>query len=117
MIISQKRNNLLLLTSLSIVLIVTLMPGNGKVAGNYLDKVVHFMVFLFLSYRIGWKFRDSDQLISVLFGAILLGFATEFVQQFIPGRNMEIYDALADTFGVIVGYYLFQRKLKKEKDV
>ena len=42
------RRNRLLGLSLIIVLVATLMPGNGKIAGNYLDKVAHFLIFAFL---------------------------------------------------------------------
>lgn len=35
-------------------------------------------------------------------------FLTEFLQQFIPGRGMDIYDAIADTFGVAAAYYFYK---------
>ena len=108
---NPKRKNWLLISSLLIVLIVTLMPGDGKVAGNYWDKVIHFAVFLFLSISICNKYIKSKKLIEILFFAIALGFSTEVIQQFIPGRNMDIYDAIADTIGVIIGFYFFRKKL------
>ena len=108
---NQIRKNWLLFSSLLLVLIVTLMPGDGKVAGNYLDKVVHFSVFLFLSISICNKYIKTKKLVEILFFAIMLGFITEVLQQFIPGRNTDIYDAIADTLGVIVGYYFYRKKL------
>lgn len=33
----------------------------------------------------------------------------EVAQQFIPGRDMDIYDGIADTIGVIVGYYFYKK--------
>ncbi|MDA3927962.1 MAG: VanZ family protein [Prolixibacteraceae bacterium] len=107
------RRNRLFIVSLTIVLIVTLVPGDGKIAGNYIDKVVHFIVFLLLSINIAYKFQNSEALMRALFAAIILGYLTEIAQQFIPGRNMDIYDGLADTLGIIAGYFIYQRKGKR----
>lgn len=104
----QVRRNRLIVVSVIIILIVTLTPGNGKILGNYLDKVGHFMVFFFLSINLCYKYQKNEALIGVLFGGILFGFLTEFLQQFIPGRNMDIYDAVADTLGIIFGFYFYR---------
>ena len=37
------------------------------------------------------------------------GVGTEIAQQFIPGRGMDIYYALADLLGVVGAYYAYQR--------
>ncbi len=87
-----------------------MMPGNGKIAGNYLDKVVHFGIFFLLSVNICYKFQNKETLISALLWAMLFGPFTEVIQQFIPGRGMDIYDGIADALGVVLGYYLYQTK-------
>lgn len=97
------------IVSLLIVLVLTLTPGNGKIAGNYLDKVAHFGMFAFLAYQ-ALKASTSEQYFpEILFACILLGFLTEILQQFIPGRNLDFYDALADTIGVITAYFYHKR--------
>lgn len=101
----QRWGSRLLLASVLIVLVVTLTPGNGKILGNYLDKVAHFSIFLFLSLSINFKFRNQEKQIEYLLWAVLLGLLTEIIQQFIPGRNMDLYDVLANLLGVIFGYY------------
>ena len=106
------RRNRYFIISVVIILIVTLTPGDGKIAGNYLDKVVHFAVFLLLAINIAYKFEKSTKLIDVLFAAIFFGLLTEVAQQFIPGRNMDIYDGIADTLGVILGYYIYRKNSK-----
>jgi len=98
----------MLIVSLIIVLVVTMTPGNGKCAGNYLDKVVHFIVFLLFSININYKYYNSSKLTSFIIWAIFLGLMTEVIQQIIPGRNMEMYDGIADTLGIITGYYLYK---------
>jgi len=104
---TQVRRNRLLIVSLIIVLVVTMTPGNGKCAGNYLDKVVHFIVFLVLSLNVNYKYFNSPKLTGFIIWSIFLGLATEVIQQFIPGRNMEMYDAIADTLGIITGFYIY----------
>lgn len=89
---------------------MTLTPGNGKIVGNYLDKIAHFIIFFFLAINISFKYWKNEKLIEAMFFGIILGFATEVIQQFIPGRNMDIYDAIADTLGIIVGYYTYRSK-------
>ncbi len=98
----------LFIASLLTVLIATLMPGNGKIAGNYLDKIVHFLLFAFLAYQALKAVIDKKYYPDLLLGCILLGLLTEIVQQFIPGRNMDIYDGVADTLGVISAYYFYK---------
>lgn len=103
------KKNKLFTISILIVLIATLMPGNGKVAGNYLDKVVHFILFFFLSVNTCIKFMEHKKLIQILFYVVLLGFATEVAQNYIPGREMDIFDAIADTLGVMAGYMVYDK--------
>ena len=87
------------------VLVVTLTPGNGKILGNYLDKVVHFLLFFNLSIQICRKFHNGEKLFPALLWAVVLALMTEVLQQKIPGRNMEVYDAIADILGIFLGYY------------
>ena len=107
------RRNRLLLPSVFLVLAVTLIPGDGKVLGMYLDKVVHFVIFFILGINSCFKYQQSDKLIGVLFRCIILGLLTEVLQQFVPGRTMDIYDGIADTLGVICAYYVYQQYQSK----
>lgn len=101
----------LLWFSLLLTLFLTLLPTNGSVAGNYLDKLVHFLLFAFLAFRVEHKFHQHQLRIFWLLSCVLLGFLTEFLQQFIPGRNMDFYDALADTLGVCAAHLFFLKRL------
>ncbi len=107
---NQARRNRLLWVSLLIIIVVTLSPGNGKIAGNYLDKVAHFGIFFILSINVCYKFQKDKPLTTALLWAILFGLLTEVLQQFIPGRNMDMYDGIADTLGVVIGFYIYTAK-------
>jgi len=101
----------LFLISLLLVLVATLTPGNGKIAGNYLDKVAHFSLFAFLTYQALKALNNKEEITEVIIWSVLLGFLTEFLQQFIPDRNMDIYDALADTLGIFSAFYYYKHQL------
>ncbi len=115
MISTKLNKNHILFLNIVLILIVTLTPGNGKIVGSYLDKVVHFSIFLALGINICKKYKISNKLIQALLGAIIFGLITEIAQQLIPGRNMEFYDGLADTLGVATGYYLSHKFLVKNQ--
>ena len=93
--------------SILIVLIATLTPGNGKIAGNYLDKVAHFGIFAFMTFYSLKAVSNKKYIPEVLIVCVFLGFLTEILQQFIPGRNLDFYDALADIIGVASALFYY----------
>lgn len=97
----------LLLPSLLLVLIGTLMPGNGQVAGQYLDKIVHFLMFAFLAVNVAQSFKSN--LVVWIVACLFLGLGTEVAQIYIPGRNFEWWDILADSLGVMLGFLFVYR--------
>lgn len=106
------RSNRYFIPSLLLVLIVTLTPGNGKIFGDVLDKVVHFMIFFILSINMCYSFKERKTLMTGMMFATLLAFGTEGLQQFVPGRNMDIIDGIADILGIVVGYFIYQKNKK-----
>jgi len=105
--------NQILLLNIVIILIVTLTPGDGKFAGEYLDKFVHYIIFLALGFNTCRKYEKQRKVIDGLLWAIIFGLMTEIFQQIIPGRNMEFYDGLADALGVVSGFYLYQKYMDR----
>ena len=101
------RRNRYFIISIIIVLFITMAPVNGKGTGHNLDKLIHFAIFLILSVNLCFKYYKTDKITTAIIWTILFGLITEVIQQFIPGRNMDIYDGIADTFGIIVGYYVY----------
>ena len=98
----------LLPLSIIIVLVATLTPGNGKIAGNYLDKIVHFGIFAFMSYQALKSLVNKNKITEVIIWCIVVGLLTEIMQQFIPGRNMDLYDGLANTLGIAAAFYYYK---------
>ena len=88
------------------VIFVSLLPGGG---GSFwhLDKIGHYLAYLgmavlaFLTFKAG-----TPQILALLF-AVVLGAALEWCQSFLPGRDMSLWDGIANTLGVISGVVLF----------
>jgi VanZ family protein len=88
------------------------------------DKIVHitlFLIFGLLVYRALEPIKDSGQLnLGRIFFSIAIvisyGVLDEIHQGSVPGRTVDIYDALADTVGgLVAGILIFfqRRKLVK----
>jgi len=105
------------------MLVLTLFPFDStQVSPKFnipnFDKIVHTGLFgvhayLMVMYLIH---RDSmrDNLLRMIGGAIILSFSfgllIEIIQIFIPERNFEILDLLADIFGILIGILIFYIK-------
>ena len=83
-------------------------PSQGMIWGIPSDKIAHFLLFLpfpFLAWGCARPERETVPYVLVKLSLIfltglLLGFGTEFVQGFLPGRCRELADFLADACGI-----------------
>lgn len=74
------------------------------------DKIAHMMAYSFLGWSMlfsipprHWKRRGEKLVYSlVLFLVVLYGISDEFHQSFIPGRQPDLFDIVADMAGGIV---------------
>lgn len=80
----------------------------------YFDKLLHFFAYavlgaLFLRAFKTTGFKNNIKLVITLsiLTSSLYGISDELHQYFVPCRNADIMDALADIFGSICGVYLF----------
>ncbi|MDP8208557.1 MAG: VanZ family protein [Candidatus Electryonea clarkiae] len=80
------------------------------------DKAIHFLLYFFLSLFIVSWFRQSyphfyRNLLKYAFLtwiiSVTYGITDEFHQFFVPGRDMELFDLLADGTGAFAGIVLF----------
>jgi VanZ family protein len=94
-----------------------MLPDESNLGIPQLDKYVH--IFLFGSFVFLWSFyyafkmekRISNNSISIraLIIACLYGITMEFVQKyFIPNRDFDLYDILADIIGALGGFFIFR---------
>lgn len=94
--------------SVLIILAGTLMPTDGGLIGPYLDKVVHFLMFLFMASSAAIAFKRHR--LWAFIACLILAFGTEYAQQFIGGRHFVWDDILANTFGVVLGFLVFWKR-------
>ena len=109
----------LIWTAIIIFLLVVSVPSSAdipKIRIPHFDKIVHFGLFMILAFLYAWGFKKQRTHIALIkfafyfavFIAIVIGIITELIQAYwIPTRNGDVYDLLADTFGVFFGILLF----------
>ena len=79
---------------------------------QHIDKIIHFTIFFLL----GFFFRVRFPKVSLLYYfLILISYAllTEILQDVMKwGRSLEVLDAVADTLGLSLAYYIYNRYVK-----
>ena len=66
------------------------------------DKTLHFMAYFVLAAMAGAALKKRSAVIGAALALIALGGVLEIIQGFV-GRDMSLYDELANTGGVIIG--------------
>jgi len=96
-----------------------------KVEFRLFDKVAHILVFAVFGLLLSlgfFKALKSSFLIKgflVLLSGFLLGILDEVHQSFVPERELEILDMIADGVGIMIGlcvYLIFIRKFRYFKE-
>lgn len=85
-----------------VITILSLLPPSSGVEVQVNDKVGHFLAYGVWMINLGLLFNKSHYWKII---ASILGFSClmEFFQSFIPGREVSIYDLLANTIGALIG--------------
>ena len=94
------------------------MPANELPAFNLpagSDKIVHICLFFWVGLTAGFAWHGLN--VKSIGLALCFGFLDEYHQSFVPGRNAELLDILADTVGVLIGASLFAVLNKKASEV
>jgi VanZ family protein len=111
------KTNVLSLLWLLVIGIGTLTPGDSlpTVKGGE-DKYVHILMFGVLMFLLpnGLRkqekyiyLRENNEKVAFVIG-ILYALGTEFLQRYVPGRNFDMYDLLANIAGILVGYIIYK---------
>ena len=90
----------------------------------YMDKLLHILAYALLGalfFRAFRTLRIKNQLKLVMILSILLsslyGICDELHQYFVPFRNADLMDILADMVGSIIGVYIYQSIVRKDYKV
>jgi VanZ family protein len=101
----------------SIIFLLSSIPGKSMpdVPGLRYDKLLHALVYSVLGGLIFLALRQRSSLptsrvvaISAAF-ALAYGLTDEFHQLFVPGRSADLYDAVADGIGALLGASIASR--------
>ncbi|MGI9542134.1 MAG: VanZ family protein [Cyclobacteriaceae bacterium] len=98
---------------------MTLTPGEHlpslKIGEIMVDKLLHFGVFLVLSFlaymgiRYGAPEDDGDKRgLRILAYCVLYGTVVEGLQYWVPGRNIDLLDLIANLLGCLGGMLLYR---------
>lgn len=112
-----------------LVLVLICLPGDNipKVeswlTAIFFDKWVHAGLFAILTFLFIYPLTRSDlsqalqknMAIKIVLAAVIWGLATECIQKFfVPGRDFDIFDWMADGAGVLAAYiYCYKKYLTK----
>jgi VanZ family protein len=102
-----------------IILVLTMLPGNKLPEVNIysFDKLVHFGIFGLLMHLLLKDLKRTGALPGYIkfsfFFCFLFGTSIEIIQIFVPGRNFSVYDIIANSIGVVLGYFFFKTAEKK----
>ena len=85
---------------------------SGETSLNISDKILHFLAFLVLSLTLYNAFKNIFLLFILFFYAVI----SEFIQYYLPYREMELMDVMSNFLGIFVFYFLFffLKHLKKK---
>lgn len=91
--------------------LLALLGLEGEMASFILRKLAHWTEYLILAFLTA-RFVISAGLSPrwILIWVIMFAFLDEFHQSFIAGRVASLWDVGVDTFGGLVGYWLFSKK-------
>lgn len=95
------------------VLSLAKMEGVESSVFNY-DKFLHAFAYCTLSFFWLSAINKTGQIILVSIICVIYGIIIEILQMVLTNyRSGDLYDALANTSGVLIGYFLYQTLAKK----
>lgn len=106
----------MLMTTVVVVLCLLPLPSSGPALIVGLDKLQHFIAYLVLSFYFCQVLKKEFFLYMV--GLLLiLGGVVEVLQSFTGYRFFDLWDIAANSFGVILGYYLGKKYDDKFRNI
>ena len=98
---------IVLVISISLISILSFQEVNFESSFNFLDKVLHFLCFIYLTL-VTWLSRILNKDLHVYVIVLAYGILIEIVQRFLPYRSFEYLDIFADFVGIIGGLIIIK---------
>ncbi len=105
----MSHHNYRILFGLNLVFIVvaSLIPSSMPSIWH-LDKVGHFAAYSSLFTLALFSFQPTWIRIAAFFLATTLGVAMEWLQSYVPGREVSAIDAIANVAGLVFGIFVYR---------
>lgn len=87
---------------------LSFIPGQTQSIQRFnFDKIFHLMAFAYLGYLAGSSFKWW-----IIIPLLVFGLINELQQYFSPGRQVAVWDLLANEAGIIIGFIIsyFRRR-------
>ena len=98
------------------ITILSLLPPKSGVEIQSNDKINHFVAYAVLSFC-SLTSAQGKRFWRILLLCIAYGIFMELAQGFVPGREQSLYDALANSLGVAIGWTIFRLLSGKKQGV
>ena len=85
-----------------VITILSLLPPSSGVEVHVNDKIGHFLAYGVWMINLGLLFNKNHYW-KIIVSILVFSCTMEFFQSFIPGREVSIYDLLANTIGALIG--------------
>lgn len=82
------------------------LPDDESLPTN--DKVGHFMAYAALSFNLLLLCKTKKKIVLGILFSIGYGLLMEFCQGFVPSRDPSVYDMIANSTGVLIGFGLMK---------
>ena len=89
-----------------VVIFLSLIPASGMGGVEYMDKAAHASAYGFMGILAYISFETLGKRMIIFIFMFLLGISLEFLQLLVPGRSASVYDALANTTGLVLSFLL-----------
>jgi VanZ family protein len=99
----HKYSNYALWLSLLVIVILSLLPGDARPHTGAPGKFEHFIAYFGAGLFIAARYQALTARLIFWAGTASLSCILEFLQQFVPGRGPNPFDALASSSGLTVG--------------
>ncbi|RKZ33935.1 VanZ family protein [bacterium] len=82
----------------------------GGIEFPFFDKILHFIAFMILAFLLIRAIKENSSTNKYIFYTIIIsalyGISLEVVQYYIPGRECNFWDWIADFVGTLVGIFI-----------
>ncbi len=115
--INRRTFRILFALNLILIIVASLTPSSTPTLRNF-DKVGHFAAYASLATLALFSFQPFRARLVVFLFAASLGIVIEWLQSFVPTRELSALDAVSNVAGLFMGifvYYILKTVLPKQR--